>query len=273
MVVVRDLIRVYHRGAEEVIALRGMDFEVKHNEFLSIVGPSGSGKTTLIRIIGALDKPTAGKVYVDKKDVTRMNDLQAIGYRRKVVGFVWQFGNLIDSLTALKNVLLPMQAVGVVTEKKKKWAIELLSRLGLEKRMNHKPPELSGGEAQRVAIAVALANKPKLLLGDEITGELDSETAGVVLDYLKEIKETYGLTVIMVTHNMEVAKVGDRILRIKDGLIESYKHAKLGEITEIDTKGRLVIPEQIRLLLKLGRVVRLYVDDGKIVIEPVKETQ
>ena len=273
MVVVRDLIRVYHRGTEEVIALRGMDFEVKHNEFLSIVGPSGSGKTTLIRIIGALDKPTAGKVYVNKKDVTRMNELQAIAYRRKVVGFVWQFGNLIDSLTALKNVLLPMQAVGAVTEKKKKWAIELLSRLGLEKRMNHKPPELSGGEAQRVAIAVALANKPKLLLGDEITGELDSETAGVVLDYLKEIKETYGLTVIMVTHNMEVAKVGDRILRIKDGLIESYKHAKLGEITEIDTKGRLVIPEQIRLLLKLGRVVRLYVDDGKIVIEPVKETQ
>ena len=209
-IVIRDLIRVYHRGAEEVIALRGIDLEVKKGEFVTIVGPSGSGKTTLVRIIGGLDKPTAGRIWVDKKDITRYNEAQLLAYRRKKVGFVWQFGNLIENLTALQNVMLPMKVPGVRTKIKnpRERAEMLLKRLGLEDRMHHKPYELSGGEAQRVAIAVALANNPAILLGDELTGELDTETAKEVLEYIQELNKEMELTVIVVTHNPFVAKFG-----------------------------------------------------------------
>ncbi len=270
-IVVRDLIKVYRRGWEEVIALRGVNFEVKRGEFLSIVGPSGSGKTTLVRLIGALDIPTAGKIYVSKRDITRMNESQAVFYRSRTVGFVWQYGNLIESLTALENVLLPMKAVGGITKEKKAWAVSLLTNLGLEKRLHHKPAELSGGEAQRVAIAVALANKPQILLGDEITGELDSETGAEVIEYLKKLQRELKITVIIVTHNMEVAKHADRILKLRDGVIEGYTHKILGEIAEIDEYGRLVIPEHIRKLLGIKKVVQLLVEKDSILIKPIKE--
>ena len=269
-IVIRDLIKVYRRGLEEVIALRGVNFEVKEGEFLSIVGPSGSGKTTLVRLIGALDKPTAGRIFVNKRDITRLTEAQAIAYRRSVVGFVWQFGNLIETLTALQNVLLPMQAYGKITKEKKEWAITLLTNLGLEKRMNHKPTELSGGEAQRVAIAVALANKPKILLGDEITGELDSETGAEVMSYLKQLQRDLKITVIAVTHNLEIAKYGDRILRLRDGVIEGYAHKILGEIAEVDEFGRLVIPEHIRKLVGIKKVVQLLVKEGTLIVKPIE---
>jgi len=271
-IVIRDLIRVYHRGAEEVIALRGIDLEVKKGEFVTIVGPSGSGKTTLVRIIGGLDKPTAGRIWVDKKDITRYNETQLLAYRRKKVGFVWQFGNLIENLTALQNVMLPMKVPGVRTKIKnpRERAEMLLKRLGLEDRMHHKPYELSGGEAQRVAIAVALANNPAILLGDELTGELDTETAKEVLEYIQELNKEMELTVIIVTHNPFVAKFGERMLRIRDGMFESLKHKALGEIVEIDAKGRLVIPEGIREVIGLKRVAQLIVQGNTLIVKPLE---
>jgi len=271
-IVIRDLIRVYHRGAEEVIALRGIDLEVKKGEFVTIVGPSGSGKTTLVRIIGGLDKPTAGRIWVDKKDITRYNETQLLAYRRKKVGFVWQFGNLIENLTALQNVMLPMKVPGVRTKIKnpRERAEMLLKRLGLEDRMHHKPYELSGGEAQRVAIAVALANNPAILLGDELTGELDTETAKEVLEYIQELNKEMELTVIIVTHNPFVAKFGERMLRIRDGMFESLKHKALGEIVEIDAKGRLVIPEGIREIIGLKRVAQLIVQGNTLIVKPLE---
>jgi len=271
-IVIRDLIRVYHRGAEEVIALRGIDLEVKKGEFVTIVGPSGSGKTTLVRIIGGLDKPTAGRIWVDKKDITRYNEAQLLAYRRKKVGFVWQFGNLIENLTALQNVMLPMKVPGVRTKIKnpRERAEMLLKRLGLEDRMHHKPYELSGGEAQRVAIAVALANNPAILLGDELTGELDTETAKEVLEYIQELNKEMELTVIVVTHNPFVAKFGERMLRIRDGMFESLKHKALGEIVEIDAKGRLVIPEGIREIIGLKRVAQLIVQGNTLIVKPLE---
>ncbi|MGQ4915934.1 MAG: ATP-binding cassette domain-containing protein [Candidatus Asgardarchaeia archaeon] len=271
-IVIRDLIRVYHRGAEEVIALRGIDLEVKKGEFVTIVGPSGSGKTTLVRIIGGLDKPTAGRIWVDKKDITRYNEAQLLAYRRKKVGFVWQFGNLIENLTALQNVMLPMKVPGVRTKIKnpRERAEMLLKRLGLEDRMHHKPYELSGGEAQRVAIAVALANNPAILLGDELTGELDTETAKEVLEYIQELNKEMELTVIIVTHNPFVAKFGERMLRIRDGMFESLKHKALGEIVEIDAKGRLVIPEGIREIIGLKRVAQLIVQGNTLIVKPLE---
>ena len=271
-IVIRDLIRVYHRGAEEVIALRGIDLEVKKGEFVTIVGPSGSGKTTLVRIIGGLDKPTAGRIWVDKKDITRYNETQLLAYRRKKVGFVWQFGNLIENLTALQNVMLPMKVPGVRTKIKnpRERAEMLLKRLGLEDRMHHKPYELSGGEAQRVAIAVALANNPAILLGDELTGELDTETAKEVLEYIQELNKEMELTVIIVTHNPFVAKFGERMLRIRDGMFESLKHKALGEIVEIDAKGRLEIPEGIREVIGLKRVAQLIVQGNTLIVKPLE---
>lgn len=274
LIVVRDLIKVYHRGREEVIALRGIDLEVAEGEFITIVGPSGSGKTTLVRMLGGLDKPTAGHIWVNKKDITRFNELQLLHYRRKRVGFVWQFGNLIENLTALQNVMLPMKAPGIkVKGNPKKRAEMLLERLGLKDRMNHKPYELSGGEAQRVAIAVALANNPKILLGDELTGELDTETAGEVLDYLKELNKEMNLTIIVVTHNPFVAKFGERMLRIRDGIFESLKHKVLGEIVELDVKGRLVIPEGIRKLIGLKRVAQLIVQEKTLIVKPLETAE
>ncbi|MHA1576560.1 MAG: ATP-binding cassette domain-containing protein [Candidatus Thorarchaeota archaeon] len=256
-IVVRDLMKVYRRGIKEVIALRGIDFEVGRGEFLSIVGPSGSGKSTLLKMLGALDKPTAGAILYDGHSVTLLDDRQAMLYRRQKVGFVWQTGNLVPGLTALKNVQLPMRLAGAPKGKSDERAKMLLATLGLEKRMTHKPHQLSGGENQRVAICVALANNPELLLADEVTGELDTETTKMVMDALRRTNQEFETTVINVTHNPRVAEYADRVLHIRDGLIEGQKHTLYGDITEIDAKGRMVIPETVRRLAGLGKRVIL----------------
>ncbi|TFH11337.1 MAG: ATP-binding cassette domain-containing protein [Candidatus Thorarchaeota archaeon] len=268
-IVVRDLMKVYKRGQKEVIALRGVDFEVNSGEFLSIIGPSGSGKSTLLKILGALDKPTAGAILYDGHNVTTLDDRRSMLYRRQKVGFVWQVGNLVPGLSALKNVILPMKLAGAPNKPSNERAQMLLETLGLGHRMEHKPSQLSGGENQRVAICVALANNPELLLGDEITGELDSETTEIVMEAMKTTNKEFGTTVINVTHNPKVAEVADRVLRIRDGLIEGQKHILYGDITEIDAKGRMVIPETVRRLAGLGKRVVLRATSDGLLISPL----
>ena len=268
-IVVRDLMKVYKRGQKEVIALRGVDFEVNNGEFLSIIGPSGSGKSTLLKMLGALDKPTAGAILYDGNSVTTLDDRRSMLYRRQKVGFVWQIGNLVPGLSAIKNVILPMKLAGAPSKPSEQRARMLLEALGLSHRVDHKPNQLSGGENQRVAICVALANNPELLLGDEITGELDSETTEVVMEALKETNKEFGTTVINVTHNPKVAEYADRVLRIRDGLIEGQKHILYGDITEIDAKGRMVIPETVRRLAGLGKRVVLRATSEGLLVSPL----
>ncbi len=269
-IVVRDLMKVYKRGQKEVIALRGVDFEVSQGEFLSIVGPSGSGKSTLLKLLGALDKPTAGIVLYDGHSVTMLDDRRAMLYRRQKVGFIWQVGNLVPGLTALKNVTLPMKLAGAPSKISDTRARMLLDTMGLGPRVEHKPNQMSGGENQRTAICVALANNPELLLGDEITGELDSETTEMVMQALKMTNEEFGTTVINVTHNPTVAKYADRVLRIRDGLIEGQKHTLYGDITEIDAKGRMVIPETMRRLAGIKKRVVLRATSEGLLVSPLK---
>lgn len=219
-VIAKDLIKIYRLGSVEVQALRGLSMEVNEGEMVSIIGPSGSGKTTLLNIIGGLDQATGGFVQVGDTIVTTLHPSQLVEYRRKTVGHIFQTLNLISTLTAAENVELPMIALGIPREKRNQRVKELLEIVGLTDRAHHKPDELSGGEQQRVAIAAAMANDPPLLLADEPTGELDTANAKIVVNYLAKVNKELGKTVIMVTHDPNVARAADRILRIEDGVIK-----------------------------------------------------
>ncbi|MHA1506415.1 MAG: ABC transporter ATP-binding protein [Candidatus Asgardarchaeia archaeon] len=218
---VRDLVKVYKMGKIEVQALRGVNFEVEKGEFVAIMGPSGSGKTTLLNIMGGLDRPTAGFVKVSKYYLNEMSEDELVDFRRKVVGHIFQNLNLIPSLTARENIELSMVAAGVPKNIRKRRIEELLNIVDLEDRADHKPDELSGGEKQRVAIAAAIANDPPIILADEPTGELDTESAKNVVAYLRKINVEYEKTIIMVTHDPLTARSSDRIMMIRDGRIEA----------------------------------------------------
>ena len=219
LIELKDVWKTYQMGKVEVNALRGMNFSVKKNEFVSIMGPSGSGKSTAVNMVGCLDIPTKGDVYLDGKNIAHLPESTLAQIRGRKIGFVFQTFNLIQTLSAKENIILPMIFQGIPADKREKRAEKLLKLVQLEERMNHKPAELSGGERQRVAIARALANDPDVILADEPTGNLDSKTGQVIMKFLKDLNKKEGKTIIMVTHDSELAKNADRIAYLKDGVI------------------------------------------------------
>lgn len=218
---VDSLVRAYKLGKVEVQALRGLSLKVGAGQIVSIIGPSGSGKTTLLNILGGLDRATAGNVRVGNTILTSLPPSELVQYRRDIVGHIFQTLNLIPTLTAAENVELPMMAAGIPSSQRHSRIKELLGVVGLAERRDHKPDELSGGEQQRVAISAALANDPPLLLADEPTGELDSVNARMVTEFLVKVNRELGKTVIMVTHDQNVARAADSIMRIEDGVIKA----------------------------------------------------
>ena len=213
----RELRRQYGEGTTAVEALRGVDIDVKAGELVAVMGPSGSGKSTLMHILAGLDKPTSGTVTIAGTEITHLDDSELTKLRRKHIGFVFQFFNLLPMLDAEENVLLPLSIAGQKPDRA--WLDELLTRMGLDKRRSHRPAELSGGEQQRVAIARSLVSRPTILFADEPTGNLDSKTGGEILDLIRSSVDSYGQTTVMVTHEPRAASTADRILFLSDGLI------------------------------------------------------
>ncbi len=218
MIEIENLIKVYRRGEIEIIAIRDVSLKIDDGEIVMLLGPSGSGKTTFLHILGGIDRPTAGKVMVNGKNIAMMGDKELTDYRRRDVGIVFQFFNMVPTLNAMENVMLPMQFVGTPKSKQKERAMELLRKVGMEQRAKHYPDEMSGGEQQRVAIAVALANDPPIILADEPTGELDTETGLEIIKMFKKLQEG-GKTVIIATHDLRLTEYATKILRIEDGKI------------------------------------------------------
>ncbi len=213
----------YPQGDSVLRVLKGIDLKVLEGEFMAIMGPSGSGKSTLLNMLGALDKPSAGKVIVHGTDLSTLNDNELADLRNKEIGFVFQFFNLIPRFNALKNVELPMAIAGVPSRERRERAAKILELVGLKERMDHKPAELSGGEQQRVAIARALVNDPSVLLCDEVTGNLDSKTGFEVMELLLSFNKEQGKTFILITHDPNVAQMAQRLVQLQDGIIIGEK--------------------------------------------------
>ena len=211
--------KVYRLGEMEVAALNAINLRVKKGEFMSVMGPSGSGKTTLLNLVGALDRPSEGRVLIKGVDISGLSDDELAELRNREIGFVFQFFNLIPRMTAVKNVGLPMAFAGVPREQRRRRAMELLEGVGLGDRLNHRPSELSGGEQQRVAIARALANSPSLVLCDEITGNIDTKTGEEILRLLRKLNREQQQTFVIVTHDPVVAQFVDRMVYLRDGVI------------------------------------------------------
>lgn len=230
MILCDGLVKIYKVQDLEVVALEGLDMVVDRGEFMAIVGPSGSGKSTLLNILGGLDLPSAGKVIVDGQDMLRLSQSAITRYRRSKVGFLWQqpSRNLIPYLSVEDNASLPMLFSGTSAQDRKEWTHEILEAVGLWDRRLHSVHQLSGGEQQRTAIAVALANKPVLLLADEPTGEVDTATAHTILTILRDLNETYDLTVVIVTHDMRITDEVDRVVSIRDGKTSSERFRQVG---------------------------------------------
>ena len=218
-IVVKDLIKVYKAGKSEVIALRGLDCTIKGGQVLAIMGPSGCGKTTLLNIIGGLDRPTAGSVNLDGVNLVDLDDAGLVKHRRETVGIVFQFFNLVSTLTARENIELPMRLAGKKSEYMRTRTDELLKLVAMEARAQHKPDEMSGGEQQRIGLAVALANDPPVLLADEPTGELDTATGHQILLLLKQLRDQFGKTIVIVTHDQRIGQIADMVMTIVDGRI------------------------------------------------------
>lgn len=214
-----DVKKTYVMGKQETRALRGATLDIYQGEYLSIMGPSGSGKTTLFNMIGALQKPTSGKVYIDEVDIAQLDHNELAWLRCRKIGYVFQTFNLIQVMTCLENVILPMSFAGMEGEAAREKGIRILKMVGLGHRILHKPAELSGGQQQRVAIARALANSPEIILADEPTANLDQATGEEMIELLSELKENLGVTIISATHDLKMLQKSDRILWIEDGRI------------------------------------------------------
>jgi|ERR1039458_5382547 putative ABC transport system ATP-binding protein len=224
MLEVKNVKKIFQSGDLQVAAVNDVSFSVPDGKFASIVGRSGSGKSTLLSMLGALDKPTSGSIMVDGKDIATLSDHTLIGYRCQKIGFVFQSYNLVPNLTAAENVMLPMEFAGVGAKERKERSIKLLKQVGLtENEIGRKPGRLSGGQQQRVAIARALANKPKLILADEPTGNLDSQTGKMIFNLLHDLAKSEQTTIIVVTHDLGIAGKTDKRFQLKDGKLQEKK--------------------------------------------------
>ncbi|SEO23965.1 ABC transporter ATP-binding protein [Paenibacillus sp. OV219] len=290
------LVKIYKTDDLEVVALQGLDLHVESGELMAIIGNSGSGKSTLLNMLGGLDRPSAGKLLVDDKDLLKFTERDLVKYKRETVGFVWQNNarNLIPYLTALENVELPIMLRGA---RKRLRALELLDAVGLSHRTKNRLSELSGGEQQRVAIAIALANEPKLLLADEPTGSLDTRMSNQILDLFRELNRSIGITIVIVTHDPLLARKVDRVVAIRDGktsseIIRRQSYAEeLAAMAEggsgfvpeeshveyavIDKAGRLQIPSSYLQAeeFKEKNKVRVEMEDGRIILYPPEEVK
>ena len=276
-----NLVKIYKTKDIEVLALQGLDITIDQGELMAIIGNSGSGKSTFLNMIGGLDRPSAGRLIVDGKDLFKLNEKELVDYKRSTVGFVWQNNarNLLPYLTAWQNVQMPMLFESGA--KKKERALELLEMVGLSHRKNSKLSQLSGGEQQRIAIAIALANNPKLLLADEPTGAVDAKTGAYILDMFRDINQNTGLTIVIVTHDRQLTKKVHRVASIRDGKISSERLMKqsyrdrltdISSFTEesevqdefaiLDRAGRLQIPREMLEKLQItGNKVRMELVD------------
>ena len=216
--------KTYEMGEVKVNALRGIDLSIKEGEFVSIMGPSGSGKSTCVNMVGCLDVPSKGKIFLDDHNIAHLSESELAQIRGRKIGFIFQQFNLIPTLTAIENVMLPMVFQGYSQEERIKRGKELLALVELQERMHHRPTELSGGQQQRVAIARSLANNPEVILADEPTGNLDTSTGKNVMDFLMKLNKKEGKTIIMVTHDSYVANAANRVEYLKDGKIIKTKH-------------------------------------------------
>ena len=284
-VLCQDLFKIYKIADLEVVALRGLDLAVDEGEVVAIVGASGSGKSTLLNILAGYDAPSAGGVFVGGKDLLRMGASEIEEYRRNDVGFIWQqtSRNLFPYLTTLENVTLPMMLTSTPGGDRREWAEELLSLVGLSHRLGHTPEKLSGGEQQRVAIAVALANKPPLLLADEPTGELDDTTAAEILDLFGTVNKEMGATILIVTHDPDIAHKVGRVVMIRDGKMSTEIRRKvtfqrisgevetdqpLEEFVLVDGNGRVQIPRELLERMNIGEKARVQIEEGRVTIRP-----
>jgi putative ABC transport system ATP-binding protein len=291
-----NLVKIYQIVDLEVVALQGLDLVVAPGELLGIVGASGSGKTTLMNILGGLDRPSAGRVWVGGQDLLKMSVAALNHYRRSTVGFVWQQStrNLIPYLNALENIELPMTLAGHAGRQKRQRAERLLETIGLADRRHHRLPELSGGEQQRVAIAVALANNPRLLLADEPTGEVDEATALTIYETFHDLNREFGLTTLIVSHDIGLARHVERVVAIRDGKTASetvrqtvtnnaqhdsqasengdQEEEIFEELTVLDSAGRLQVPKDFLDHFSIRGRVRLELTEGGVLIKPAPES-
>ena len=293
MILCGNLVKIYKAADLEVVALQGLDLTVEDGELMAIIGNSGSGKSTLLNILGGLDRPSAGTLIVDGRDLLKFDEKELIRYKRETVGFVWQNSarNLIPYLTALENVELPMLLNG---RAKRERSLELLDMVGLSQKRNSKLSQLSGGEQQRVAIAIALANNPRLLLADEPTGSVDTRTADQILDVFREFNRAYGVTVVIVTHDRRLSRKVDRVVAIRDGRtssefirrksyaeeiaemkqsiggFETIDEESHEELAVVDRSGRLQIPKEYleALGLKDKNKIKVELEENRIILMP-----
>jgi ABC-type lipoprotein export system ATPase subunit/bifunctional DNA-binding transcriptional regulator/antitoxin component of YhaV-PrlF toxin-antitoxin module len=279
IIVCESLIKVYTIAGLEVQALQGLDLSVQPGELTGIVGASGSGKSTLLNILGGLDRPTAGRVWVDDQNLLKLSDAAMNQYRRQTVGFIWQQAtrNLVPYLTALENVQLPLTLAGDTGRSARERAESLLKLVGLAQRQHHHVAQLSGGEQQRVAIAVALINQPKLLLADEPTGEVDNATAQTIYGIFRDLNRELGLTTLIVTHDAGIAHYVNRVIAVRDGKLAAEKVRRTSskgadthvEWVVLDSAGRLQIPKEYLRQFNIQRRAELEVTDDGILIRPV----
>ncbi|WP_248926555.1 ABC transporter ATP-binding protein [Paenibacillus hamazuiensis] len=283
MITCEGLVKIYKTDDIEVVALQGLNIAVSQGEMMAIIGNSGSGKSTLLNILGGLDRPSAGQVRVGEWDLLKITDDQLVQYKRKTVGFIWQNNarNLISYLTALENVETPMMLSG---EYDRKYALQLLEWVGLKDRIHNKLHQLSGGEQQRVAIAISLANRPQLLLADEPTGSVDTRTSDMIMDIFRRLNRELGVTIVIVTHDLSLASKVDRVVAIRDGMTstEFIKRnpnldtagQSIQEVHEeyvvLDKAGRLQIPKAYLQALKIDNKASMEFDGESIIIRAPK---